>query len=73
MKLPDFMVLDPILKRARRLSEIEKELIRVNGDIKAMRRKAHALKREHEEVWREAKQLRKTGEVNPRPKQVVRL
>jgi regulator of replication initiation timing len=63
MALTDIFVTDPIVKRARRLADIEREQIKVYTQIKQLRREAADLKGEYERVRLECKQLKKFGRV----------
>ena len=72
MALSDFLTTDPIIKRARRLRGIEREQIKLHGEIKAMRKRAWALKREYDNLRLEIKALKKGYEADEL-KQLVRL
>lgn len=65
MALSDFLITDPVLKRVRKLADIERKQVKLQGDIKAMRRQAWALKQEYDALRAETKSLKKTGKLPP--------
>lgn len=72
MALFDALNRDPIIKRARRLRQIEKQQIDLFTEIKAKRKQAWALKREYDDLRLEIKALKKGYEADEL-KQLVRL
>lgn len=61
MALMDVFVTDPVLKRVRRLREIEEEQKETYARIKQLRHKAWDLKRQYDALFHETKRLKKTG------------
>ena len=64
MALKDYFVTDPILKRARRMAEIEKQLAEEARKRRATVRAAQALTEEFDLLKAEIKSLRKTGSTD---------
>lgn len=61
MDIRGLFIFDPIVKRARRMSFIQKELLCLSEDRQSLEKKALLLTKQYESLKQEIKNLKKTG------------
>lgn len=61
MDIRGLFIFDPIVKRARRMSFIQKELLCLSEDRQSLEKQALLLTKQYESLKQEIKNLKKTG------------
>lgn len=61
MDIMGLFILDPLVKRVRKMARIEKELIEITAKKRKLESNALALTAEYEELRRQAKNIKKKG------------
>ena len=59
----DIFITDPLLKRIRKMADIEKQLIKNTEKRRKIQTESLALTSEYEKLKKEAKSLKKTGKL----------
>ena len=61
MDILGIFIVDPLLKRVRKMNKIQKELIEITAKKRGLEANALALTKEYEELRIEAKNIKKKG------------
>lgn len=61
MDIMGFFILDPLVRRVRKMARIEKELIKITAKKRKLESDALAMTAEYEELRRQAKNIKKKG------------